>query len=226
MASRSGAGSEASQLTKDRSSAQCRSNAGRPARMSRDCHGAQSRGSDGPDRPHQHCGRLHLRAAARRPGPRPHALLLHARNAVAAGRQRVRAPAAADGPRRGRASLHAWGTQDHRSRRRRCRAAAPGSAVRSRLYHEHPPSRAHPPPDLCGQRSGRRAQRAGKALRPRLSGPDAANADLARPRRHRGVPGRTRRRRHEAALRQRRRRGVQGRASATRISAPSSTSSP
>ena len=62
-------------------------------------------------------------------------------------------------------------------------AAAPGSALRHGLHHHHPSARAHPPEDAGGQRPGRGAQRAGKALRHRVSRSDAADADHPRPER-------------------------------------------
>ena len=87
-------------------------------------------------------------------------------------------------------------------------AAAAGPAVRPRLHHHHASARAHPSEDAGGQRSGVGAQRAGEDVRHRISRPDAADADHARPRRDQGVPRRARRHRDEAALRPRRRRGV------------------
>ncbi len=67
-------------------------------------------------------------------------------------------------------------------------AAAPGSAVRPRLHHLDAFARAHPPQDAGRQRSGLGAQRAGKIVRDELSAADAADADLARPRRDQRVP--------------------------------------
>ena len=66
----------------------------------------------------------------------------------------------------------------------------------------------HPSQDAGGQQPRQRAQRAGKDLRDGFSGPDAADADLARPRRDQRVPRRARRRGDEAAARPWRRRGV------------------
>ena len=78
------------------------------------------------------------------------------------------------------------------------------------LHHDHPSPRTHPSEDPRGQRSGPCPQRAGEDLRHAIPGPDAADPDHARQGRDRGVPGRARRHRHEAALRQWRRGGVQG----------------
>ena len=65
------------------------------------------------------------------------------------------------------------------ARRLRRRPAAPGSAVRPRLHHGDASARAHASEDAGGQRSGACAQRAGKAVRHRVSRPDAADADHA-----------------------------------------------
>ena len=82
------------------------------------------------------------------------------------------------------------------------------------------------PKTLRGQRSGACAQRAREGVRHRVSRPDAADADHARPRGDQGVPRRARRHRDEAALRPRRRRGVPRARATTSISARSTTCSP
>ena len=61
--------------------------------------------------------------------------------------------------------------------RRRRRADAPGPALRHGLHHRDACAGAHPSEDPGGQRSGPCAQRAGEALRHRVQGPDAADAD-------------------------------------------------
>ena len=66
----------------------------------------------------------------------------------------------------------------------------------------------HASEDAGRQRSRQRAQRAGKDLRDGFSESDAADADLARPRRDQRVPRRARRGGDEAAARPWRRRGV------------------
>ena len=67
---------------------------------------------------------------------------------------------------------------------------------------------ADPSQDAGGERPRQRAQRAGKDLRAEFSGPDAADTDLARPRRDQRIPRRARRRGDEAAARPWRRGGV------------------
>ena len=85
-----------------------------------------------------------------------------------------------------RRSFHARRAARDRPLLVRRRAAAPGPAVRSRLHLDDAHARAHPSEDARGQRSGARAQRAGKSLRHRVSRSDAADADHPRPRRHQG----------------------------------------
>jgi hypothetical protein len=97
------------------------------------------------------------------------------------------------------------------------RAAAPGPAVRYGLHHQHAPLVAYPPgagpparpawPASPVRPTGRerprpRPQRAGKALGPRVRRPHAADPDLARPGRYRGVPARLPRHNHKTAVRQ------------------------
>src|SRR5262249_16982451 len=61
-------------------------------------------------------------------------------------------------------------------------------AVRSRLYHLDAFSGADPPQDAGRERSGKCAQRAGKTVRDELPEIDAADTDLARPRRDQRLP--------------------------------------
>ena len=133
---------------------------------------------------------------------------------------------AADRARRGRRPFHAWASRARVARRLRRGAAAAGPALRPRLYHHDAPARAHPSEDAGGERSRPRAQRAGKALRDGVPAPDAADADLARPRRDRGVPRRAWRRGDEAAATAMAARRCFASAARTRISARSSTCSP
>ena len=94
------------------------------------------------------------------------------------------------------------------AQRLRRHPAAAGPAVRSRLHHLDASAGAHPSQDAGRQRSRQRAQRAGKTVRAELSAADAADADLARPRRNQFVPRRAWRRRHETVARPWRRGGV------------------
>ena len=137
--------------------------------------------------------------------------------------QASRARPDAESRRQARRALRAFESAHRKSGRPRCRPAAAGPAVRHGLHHDDASARAHPSQDARRQRSGKRAQRAGKTVRPRLPRPDAADARHALARRRAGVPRRVQGHHRQAALRQRRRGRVPHAGRTTAISARSSS---